>query len=120
MARSSQAASTAAQGDVDREVVRDVKPEPAAKQPAPLREVEAASTPAEAAPLRDAHRDLAQRVIDAGRTTVAVDDTAAVITAKTAGLSNKKVSAQTGVSESQVQRIWTAARELEAEPVPVA
>lgn len=120
VARSSQATSTAAQGDVDREVVRDVKPEPAAKQPPPLRDVEAASTPAEAAPLRDAHRDLAQRVIDAGRTTVAVEDTAAVITAKTAGLSNKKVSAQTGVSESQVQRIWTAARELEAEPAPVA
>lgn len=119
VARSSQAASTAAQGDVDREAVRDVEPEPAAKQPVPLRDVEAASTPAEAAPLRDAHRDLAQRVIDAGRTTVAVEDTAAVIAAKASGLSNKKVSEATGVGESAVQRIWTAAREL-SEPVPVA
>lgn len=127
VARSSQAASTAAQGGVDREVVRDVEPEPVAKQPAPLRdveadvtgEVEAASTPADTGPLRDAHRDLAQRVIDAGRTTVAVEDTAAVIAAKASGLSNKKVSEATGVGESAVQRIWTAAREL-SESAPVA
>lgn len=130
--RTSPIAPTAAQGDVGREVVRDVEPESAAKQEVPMREEdrdvtgEAASTspPAEAGPLRDAepdvaHRELAQRVVDAGRTTAGLKDTAAVIAAKTAGLSNKKVSAQTGVSESQVQRIWTAAREL-SESVPVA
>lgn len=130
--RTSPIAPTAAQGDVDREAVRDVDPEPAAKEELPMREadrdvtgeVEVTSTLTEAGPLRDAepdvvHRELAQRVVDAGRTTVSVDDTAAVIAAKTAGLSNRKASDATGVGESAVQRIWTAAREL-SDSVPVA
>lgn len=56
----------------------------------------------------------AQRLVDAGRTTAPVDAVHRVLRGKANGETNRAVAASTGLTDSQVQRIVTAARELEA------
>lgn len=78
-----------------------------------------ASPATQAAPDRDADVDTqllrrAQRLVDAGRTTAPVDAVHRVLRGKANGETNRAVAASTGLTDSQVQRIVTAARELEA------
>lgn len=74
---------------------------------------------------RDADDDAAyllraQRLVDAGRTTAPVDAVQRVLRGKAAGTSNRDVADATGLTESTVQRIVKAARELDTaeEPEP--
>lgn len=60
------------------------------------------------------HLRRAQRLVDAGRTTASVDAVQRVLRGKANGETNRAVAASTGLTDSQVQRIVTAARELEA------
>lgn len=62
----------------------------------------------------------AQRLVDAGRTTAPLDAVHRVLRGKANGETNRAVAASTGLTDSQVQRIVTAARELDAaeEPEP--
>lgn len=62
----------------------------------------------------------ATRLVDAGRTTAPVEAVHRVLRGKANGETNRAVAASTGLTDSQVQRIVTAARELDAaeEPEP--
>lgn len=62
----------------------------------------------------------AQRLVDAGRTKAPVEVVVRVLRGKANGMSNRDLADETGLSESAVQRIVTAARELDAaeEPEP--
>lgn len=58
----------------------------------------------------DAHRGLALRLVDAGRTTLEPDTVQAVLDLAAAGESGRAVAAQLGLSASAVQRVIKAAR----------
>ncbi|MGV7586304.1 DUF2637 domain-containing protein [Mycobacterium kansasii] len=82
--------------------VRDVDTEESAKQDDPVREAD----PGDDYLLR------AQQLVDAGRTTSEVVDVVRVLRRKAAGMSNRDVAAEVGISEAKVQRIAKADREL--------
>ncbi|MFN6549517.1 DUF2637 domain-containing protein [Mycolicibacterium septicum] len=75
---------------------------------------------------RDAEADdefmlRATQLVEAGRTKAPVDAVHRVLRGKSAGETNRDLASETGLTESAVQRIWTAARELDAtseEPEP--
>lgn len=60
------------------------------------------------------HLRRAELLVDAGRTTASVDVVHRVLRGKANGDSNRELAAATGITESAVQRIVKAARELEA------
>ena len=60
----------------------------------------------------DAHLLRAQQLVDAGRTTAPLAAVHRVLRGKANGETNRAVAASTGLTDSQVQRIVTAAREL--------
>ncbi|CAJ1579762.1 hypothetical protein [[Mycobacterium] wendilense] len=60
------------------------------------------------------HLRRAELLVDAGRTTASVDVVRRVLRGKANGDSNRELAAATGITESAVQRIVKAARELEA------
>lgn len=86
----------------------------------------AASPATQTAPDRDADVDAqllrrATQLVEAGRTKAPVDAAHRVLRGKSAGETNRDLASETGLTESAVQRIWTAARELDAtseEPEP--
>lgn len=84
------------------DAVRDVDTEESAKQSAAVREAEHA----------DDYLLRAQQLVDAGRTTSEVVDVVRVLRHKAAGMSNRDVAAEVGISEAKVQRIAKADREL--------
>lgn len=84
------------------DAVRDVDTEESAKQPAAVREAEHV----------DDYLLRAQQLVDAGRTTSEVVDVVRVLRRKAAGMSNRDVAAEVGISEAKVQRIAKADREL--------
>lgn len=60
------------------------------------------------------HLRRAELLVEAGRTTASVDVVHRVLRGKANGDSNRELAAATGITESAVQRIVKAARELEA------
>lgn len=84
------------------DAVRDPDTEESAKQTAVVRDAD----------LDDQHLLRATQLVDAGRTTVAVGDVARVLRGKANGKSNRELAAEMGISESAVQRIAKADREL--------
>lgn len=63
----------------------------------------------------------ATHLVEEGRTKAPVDAVHRVLRGKSAGETNRDLASETGLTESAVQRIWTAARELDAtseEPEP--
>ncbi|SKE70724.1 Protein of uncharacterised function (DUF2637) [Mycobacteroides abscessus subsp. massiliense] len=77
-----------------------------------------ASPATQTAPDRDAddaeYLLRAQQLVDAGRTKAPVEVVVRVLRGKANGMSNRDLADETGLSESAVQRIVTAARELDA------
>lgn len=63
----------------------------------------------------DEHLRRAELLVEAGRTTAPVDAVHRVLRGKAAGESNRDVADATGLTESKVQRIVKASRELEAD-----
>lgn len=94
--------------------------------PRPAATQTAASPAAQNVADRDADGDAellrrATRLVEAGRTKAPVDAAHRVLRGKSAGETNRDLASETGLTESAVQRIWTAARELDAtaeEPEP--
>ncbi|QZT56244.1 DUF2637 domain-containing protein [Mycolicibacterium austroafricanum] len=94
--------------------------------PRPTSTQTAASPATQTAPDRDADVDAqllrrATQLVEAGRTKAPVDAAHRVLRGKSAGETNRDLASETGLTESAVQRIWTAARELDAtseEPEP--
>lgn len=85
----------------------------------PTTRTTATHAPASSATQTVADRDAeyllrAQQLVDAGRTKAPVDVVVRVLRGKANGETNRAVAASTGLTDSQVQRIVTAARELEA------
>lgn len=62
----------------------------------------------------DAHLRLAQRLVDAGRTTMGLDAVHAVLARTAAGQSSRTVATHLGLSPSAVQRVLKAARDEES------
>ncbi|MGV0747190.1 DUF2637 domain-containing protein [Mycolicibacter minnesotensis] len=60
----------------------------------------------------------ATRLVEAGRTTAPLDAVQRVLRGKANGETNRVVASKTGLTDSQVQRIVTASRELDTEPAP--
>lgn len=65
------------------------------------------------------HRDIAERLVEAGRTTATVDQVEQVLRRTAQGMSQRSISEAVGISSTTVGRIQAAARDL-AETVPVA
>lgn len=94
--------------------------------PRPAATQTAASPATQTATNRDADDDAqllrrATQLVEAGRTKAPVDAAHRVLRGKSAGETNRDLASETGLTESAVQRIWTAARELDAtaeEPEP--
>lgn len=89
--------------------VRDAEPAPDATQTAAMRDVDRDASDG------DEYLRRAELLVEAGRTTASVTAVHAVLRGKAAGESNRDVAAETGLTESAVQRITKAARELEAD-----
>jgi len=88
-----------------------------ATQTASIRDAEADEPATQAASLRDADLDdayllRAMQLVDAGRTTAPVDAVHRVLRGKANRESNRDVAGATGLTESKVQRIVKADREL--------
>lgn len=99
--------------DDEQAASRSSDPEVPATQTDPVRE-EPATQPAV---VRDAERAddyllRAQHLVDAGRTTAAIGEVVRVLRCKAAGMSNRDVAAEVGISEAKVQRIVKGDREL--------
>lgn len=84
------------------DAVRDPDTEESSKQPAAVRDAERV----------DDYLLRAQQLVDAGRTNADLEVVHRVLRGKAGGLSNKKLAEQLDISDSQVQRIAKADREL--------
>lgn len=101
----------------ERATSRSSDPEVSATQTDPVRDPDTEESSKQPAAVRDAGRVddyllRAQQLVDAGRTNADLEVVHRVLRGKAGGLSNKKLAEQLDISDSQVQRIAKADREL--------